>query len=203
MSGAYVSTERVASKTHEGVTLVMKRMSVARRTELERLQASARLRMRGLQRQLAPLSREFSEAAATAKKAGGALVFPDDKSTRLIELSDEIERIDREEMAPVAVSYFVEGIEGLTIDGEAATTDKLIALGPYDLYLEALERVTADMSLSPAEAQNLGSLSTSSAAEPESATRGTAIAVEQPDTTSSGAAPSSTVQASANATVTL
>src|SRR6185295_13917203 len=61
-------------------------------------------------------------------------------------LKGEIERIYLE--------WGLEAIEGLTIDGEAATPESLIERGPLLLAEEILSRIKAECGLSQAERKN-------------------------------------------------
>jgi hypothetical protein len=74
-------------------------------------------------------------------EAGGA----QDKLEAMV-LSAEIDR--------VYLEWGLEAVEGLTIDGEAATPQLLIEKGPADLAEEILRRVKAECGLSEDERKN-------------------------------------------------
>lgn len=52
------------------------------------------------------------------------------------------------------VTWGVEEVRGLEIDGEAATAESLAAAGPEGVFREALEAVKAECGLSEAERKN-------------------------------------------------
>src|SRR5258708_6767400 len=58
------------------------------------------------------------------------------------------------EIDRVYLQWGLEAVEGLTIDGEAATPARLIELGPMDLATEILARIKAECGLSEDERKN-------------------------------------------------
>lgn len=94
-------------------------------------------------------------------------------------LRDALERIDRAMSAPpgeardaqaaglaaeadmICLRWAVCGIEGLEIDGQAATVESLIERGPEPLVVETIERVRAECGLNEQERKNSESHSTS------------------------------------------
>jgi hypothetical protein len=219
----YSSTISIPSKVYEGVTFTILRMQWARRRELRRIQAPARERMQSLQKEMAPLSKAYSEAMAAAKAAVkperdrriaegatpeeataavplGTVAFDGTQLDRLMELSAAIDDIDRAELTREAVKFVLVGIEGLAIDGEPATVDLLQERGPDKLYAEIAEAVARELGLLPEEQENLGSPSTSAGVVDGSATPGTAEHAGKLVTITSAAAPSSTDPASATVT---
>src|SRR5436305_8127561 len=78
---------------------------------------------------------EFLEASGDAREKLEAAV-----------LATEIDR--------AYLEWGLEAVEGLTIDGEAATPERLIDLGPLDLAMEILSRIKAECGLTEGERKN-------------------------------------------------
>ena len=60
----------------------------------------------------------------------------------------------RAEIDRAHVDWGLAGVEGLTVDGAAATPELLAAAGPEELFREALEAVKAETGQSEAERKN-------------------------------------------------
>ena len=58
------------------------------------------------------------------------------------------------EMDRLYLAWGLEGVRGLSIDGEAATPDSLVARGPEPLVREALTAIRAECGLGQAEIKN-------------------------------------------------
>ena len=107
--------------------------------------------------------------------------FPAEKLKRWGELLTQINKIDADEMAPVAVRFVLVRIEDLKIEftstngallTDNATLDLIMEHGPDELYQEILHEVKRECGLLPEERENLSLPCTSAAAEggePESA----------------------------------
>ena len=128
----YASLVEVESKAFPGVRLAIRRMSFGRRLELTR-------RVQDLAKKLAFLAAAEADAASEAEQALlGA-------------------EIDREYL-----SWGLERVDGLEIDGETASVESLIEAGPEALVREALQAVRREAGLSESERKNCESRSTSS-----------------------------------------
>jgi hypothetical protein len=90
-----------------------------------------------LARQIREVGRriEFLEASGDAREKLEAAV-----------LAAEIDR--------VYLHWGLEAVEGLTIDGEAATPELLIERGPLDVAMEILSRIRAECGLTEDERKN-------------------------------------------------
>ncbi len=91
-----------------------------------------------------------------------------DLARRIREIGRKIEFLDasadlREHIEAAALKaeidrayleWGLEAIEGLEIDGEAATPEMLIERGPLNLALEMLEKIRAECGLTEAERKN-------------------------------------------------
>ncbi|HWB95680.1 MAG TPA: hypothetical protein VG672_03235 [Bryobacteraceae bacterium] len=107
----YESTVTVQAKSAPGVTLRIRRMSFGRRLELMR-------RIRELTRRAAALEETADEAEE--KMEAALLAF---------------------EMDRIYLTWGVEEIRGLEVDGMAATAESLAEAGPEPLFREALALV--------------------------------------------------------------
>jgi hypothetical protein len=211
----YLSTRRMESKSCPGVAFAIRKMTVGRRAALEELQREMRGRLQALQAEMAPLSKEYRAAVEAAKAAVrperdklvtggmarqeaereiplGPVDFDEEKLKRLMEFSERMGKVDREELTPSAIEFALVGIENLTIDGEPATLPKLRECGPDELYEEIAQAVAREMGLLPEERENLVSPSTSAAAVDGSEKPGSAATVEKLVMITSAGAPSIT-----------
>lgn len=70
-------------------------------------------------------------------------------------LRDKIDaRVLAGEIDGIYLTWGLDGIEGLEVDGEAATPESLIAKGPEDLSREAIAAIKAECGLSETERKN-------------------------------------------------
>lgn len=128
----YESQVETPSRAAPGVRFRVRRMSFGRRLELTR-------RLQEQAKRLAFLSAAESGEGVEAERALlGA-------------------EIDREYLR-----WGLAGLDGLAIDGEAATVESLIEAGPEELVREALEAVKREAGLSEKERKNSESHSISS-----------------------------------------
>lgn len=229
----YSSAHRIASKTCPGVAFVLKRTktSVRRRQAIEDIKAPFLDRMRPLREALEPLDAEYRVAIEAAELVGkadrdeliakgatvkearqqvprGTIEFADEKFREWSRLSQEIGRIDRDEMTPAVVCAMLSRIEGLEVEDPArpgedppvtipGTIDLVFEHGPDELYEEIAVEVARELGLIAEEKSNLSSPFTSPAAVEGTGTLGSADLAGMPATTSSADAPSSTALASA------
>jgi hypothetical protein len=228
----YSSQIRIESKKCAGVAFTLRKMMWKRRQALRDKQREAREKLRQVQEQRAPLSKEYVTATkaaealvklerekliaagATAEAAAkqvplGAIDFDESKLDKLMELAGEATRIDQEELTPVAVAFVLVGIEGLTYTdpdlGDTpvpATLDLLIQRGPDELYYEIAHAVAGELGLLPNEVSNLESPSTSAAAVDGSETPGSAAFAGKLVTTINEVVRSSTAPANAGVSIT-
>ena len=129
----YTSQIRVESKACAGVVFTILAMGWKRRAALRKLQASTRARITGLRDEMAPLSKAYDAAVRAAKGAVqpardqllaegktageaeaaiplGAVEFG--ALQTLMDLSAQVEEIDREELTPQAVRFCLVGTAG-------------------------------------------------------------------------------------------
>jgi hypothetical protein len=228
----YSSRIQIESQAFKGVAFSILKMSWKRRAELRDRQAAVRERLRAIQEQSAPLSKEYGEAVKAAKAAAqperdkliaggatpeaaakavplGAIGIDAAKLRTLMDLSEQASRIDQEELTPAAVEFALAGIEGLSYtdpdlgpDPVPATLELLVARGPDELYREIAQAVARELGLLPDEASNLELPSTSAAAVDGNATPGSAAVAGTPGMITSAVAPSSTAPESVDARIT-
>jgi len=134
----YESALRVESATTPGVRFTIRKISFGRRTELLR-------RVRELTRKV-----EFLEAGQRSRPEGHAtdVVFGEALGERA-----EAALLGRE-ADRVYLEWGLVSVEGLEIDGEAATLEGLIASGPEPLCDEILRAIQAECGLSAEERKN-------------------------------------------------
>jgi len=140
----YESTVEIESKQVDGVRFRIRRMSFGRRIELTKT----------IQGVLGKL--EFIEAGEKSahEEAEAALLGA---------------QVDREYLR-----WGLIAVEGLTIDGEAATVETLAESGPEELTAEVIEAIRREARLGEAEGKNFESHSTLS---PEAQPGGVATSV--------------------------
>ena len=91
------------------------------------------------------------ELARRIRETGRRLEFVEAGS----EVQDKLEgAVLQGELDRTYLEWALEAVEGLEIDGEAATPASLIEKGPLDLTLEILARIRAECGLSEAERKN-------------------------------------------------
>lgn len=142
----YESALRLVSASMPGVRFTIRKISFGRRTELLR-------RVRELTRKI-----EFLEAGqgldsrpegrATEVRDGSQAVFGEALGERA-----EAALLGRE-ADRVYLEWGLVSVEGLEIDGEAATLEGLIASGPEPLCDEILRAIQAECGLSAEERKN-------------------------------------------------
>jgi hypothetical protein len=134
----YESALRLVSASTPGVHFTIRKISFGRRTELLR-------RVRELTRKV-----EFLEAGQRLAPGGGTgtLIFGEALGERA-----EAALLGRE-ADRVYLEWGLVSVEGLEIDGEAATLEGLIASGPEPLCDEILRAIQAECGLSAEERKN-------------------------------------------------
>jgi hypothetical protein len=146
----YESALRLVSASTPGVRFTIRKISFGRRTELLR-------RVRELTRKV-----EFLEAGQRLA-SGGAGTQPMDsppegRATQVVFGEALGERAEAALLGREADRVYLEwglvSVEGLEIDGEAATLEALIASGPEPLCDEILRAIQAECGLSAEERKN-------------------------------------------------
>ena len=120
--------------SHESSVWLQSKMHAGVRFRIVRMSVARRIELARRIRE-AGRSLEFLEAGSDIREKLDAAV-----------LKGEIDR--------VYVAWGLEEIEGIEIDGEAATAELLIERGPADLAAEILTAIRGECSLSEAERKN-------------------------------------------------
>ena len=146
----YESALRLVSASTPGVHFTIRKISFGRRTELLR-------RVRELTRKI-----EFLEAGQRLASGGGGPQpmdsRPEGRATQVVFGEALGERAEAALLGREADRVYLEwglvSVEGLEIDGEAATLEGLIASGPEPLCDEILRAIQAECGLSAEERKN-------------------------------------------------
>lgn len=131
----FETTVRIESKIETGVVYVVKRISVVERANLlmERLNETARA----------------TELVELLKNAGDNQGGPEIIRARL-----EFDSLMNGKLLTAALRAKLAGIEGLTLNGEAATVESFIQYGPEALVREALEAANTASELTADQQKN-------------------------------------------------
>lgn len=189
----YSSTYRVDSKLRPGVVYVLRAVTHGRRRRLEELQAPAVAKIQKLRDE----SRQLVQEYEAWKKAGSAGEFA--RTSELRDYWQQIERIQDDEVEPIALTGLVVEIEGLVVDGQPATWDLLRKVGPDAILEELCGEVARGIQLTAEERENLCWPSTLAAQVDGRAVNGTASGAGTPDGTTTADAASTTAAGSARA----
>lgn len=174
----YSSTREFRSVLYPGVVARLNRMSDARRQQLLRTIAPSKEKER-------EFARKFRELDTKRVPA-----FNDDNSPKMnretgeqireftnkedeqemMYLLDDLTTFKQTEVYPAYLRWGVASLEGLEIDGEPATVDSLLELGPPELVEEILAAIEGRSEITADAAQNLG-LPTTTPAAVEQATQ--------------------------------
>ncbi len=130
----FETTVRIESKIEPSVVYVVKRISVVERANLlmETLNETARA----------------TELVELLKNAG------DNQGPEIIRARLELDSLMNGKLLSAALRAKLAGIEGLTLNGEAATVESFIQHGPEALVREALEAANAASELTADQQKN-------------------------------------------------
>ncbi|HEY1494105.1 MAG TPA: hypothetical protein VGF49_06160 [Candidatus Solibacter sp.] len=174
----YESKETFQSAAMDGVTFVLSKINVKRRLAFNLKMAAKFEALREIYRRRKPFADAYQDALRAARekarpeiealmaaedltreeatrRCAVKVTFDEEKLDQLVSLTEEAQAYDSRECTPEMVRFFLQSIDGLTIDGEPATPDLLIESGPDALYLEIAAAVSAQMGLSSEEKENL------------------------------------------------
>ena len=141
----------------KGVRFVLRKMTEGRRIKLRMALAGAQARIREL---LEEQERLLAPAGDVAKAELDA-----ETKAAVRKLSLAMAEIADNEITPAWVSWGLERIEGLEIDGQPATLESLIEAGPPQLYHEVADAIRKEAGLTEEEQGESGSPITSAAPE--------------------------------------
>jgi hypothetical protein len=123
-----ITTESTACP---GVTFTLNKMTEGRRIKLRLTMAEKTAKLREIMVEVNRLRED-----------------PEPNQARVAELLDTVTETLEDEITPAWVKWGLHSITGLTIDGQEATPDLLIADGPRDLYKEIAAAIKSEAGLS-------------------------------------------------------
>jgi hypothetical protein len=180
----YLSTKTIASKLFPGVTYALRKMSHPRRLAFNLSIAASLAKREDIGREFGPLQAERERIVSEAKISPCTCVHvehdpdsgrcktescdcrkpaTDEVDKRMAELEAAHSQIVLDEINPALVRWGLAKITGFEIDGRQPDTESLISEGPELLIHEIASEITSVMQLSPLEAENFVSPSTSGA----------------------------------------
>lgn len=174
----YESTQTFKSTTTPGVSFTLVKINVRQRLLFNLKMAKQFEELRAIYRKRKPFDDAYQDAIKAAREKARPeidalmqaesltredaikrlkipLDFAADKLDQMVALIEEADTYDAREVTPELVRYFLASIEGLTIDGEAATAALLIDKGPDELYREIAAAIAQQMGMTPEEKTNL------------------------------------------------
>lgn len=145
----YDSKKKVQSKLpgFEDVSFTLKKLTEGRRIKLNLALADVSARLRELVAESETLVPTLPEGQERATLDPVTLA-------RVRTLTEQTNLLIDSEVNPAWVRWGLDKIEGLEIDGEAATVETLISDGPAELYTEILTAIRKEAELSPEETKN-------------------------------------------------
>src|ERR1700735_4146200 len=155
----YESKKTFQSTTVPGVSFTLLKINVKRRLQFNLLMAKKFEELRTIYKRRKPIDDEYQDAIKAArekarpeiealmetesisreeatKRSKVTLEFPEDKLDLMLTITQEAQEYDARECTPDMVKFFLQSIDGLTIDDQPATDISLINDGPDDLYQE-------------------------------------------------------------------
>lgn len=171
----YSSTETFPSQSVPGVSFTLKKRSAGRRARFNLAIAPLTQKLQTLQSEgeLAEskpcptcthevskhnvLTNDCQQDGCNCKAAKGQ-----DFETRM-RVMIELSNVDHDEIQPRRIREFLKSLDGLEIDGQAATADTLLSDGPEDLVDEIDAQIKKLLTLSESERKNSESPTTSGA----------------------------------------
>ena len=179
----FITTVRKESATFPGVFYTMNRMSEARRAQLRLRIAESTSRIRNLLREMSSIEEKYPFTPEKAR--------PEEIDSELMVLGDKMEQISSDEINPQWLMWGLKGLEGLEIDGVAATPELLISDGPPALFTEIVTEIKRVAQLSGDEEKNSGSPTISGEQTVGEKTNTSAVSASSSDTITSETVPSS------------
>lgn len=189
---SYSSTKTVASKAHEGVTLTIRVMSEAFRSNLMLELMSVMAEIRQLQLEM----KTYEDALPRNEKEEVDYVkaMNTEAMACLQGLTDKILVIHKVRVHPIYAREGFVRVNGLSLDGDDnPSIDKIRLSGSEMLYNEIVEAIKAEVDLTDAQRTNFGSPTSSGALDQEAKNSMTAPSVEITDSTNSETADASTL----------
>lgn len=187
----YESTITKDAQACAGVRYTFRRMSEGMRIELRRKLAAAFARLRDLAQDREDLDAAMAERLSKPIEQITMAELTPAERARLARILDEQALVQECDIQPGYFDAAFVAVEGLTIDGIAPDGALLRAAGPPNLVREITEAILAESMLTPAERENFG-LPTTSGAQVDGPTTGTAAPHASGSDSTSGASAAST-----------
>lgn len=152
---------KIESKTCEGVTFTIHRLTEGKRIEITRKLLSAFSEIEKLRVEAAQKYQQLRPFIAAGDQPGNELDTVALAEVQIIR--DRIDGIEADQIMPIFVEELLVEVNGLTIDGVNADKEATIKNGPRELYQEIVEAINEERGLTPTESGNSESPSTSTA----------------------------------------
>jgi hypothetical protein len=166
----FSKTYKVESESFPGVVVTLRRIGPPERNALELKLASVRSRQRELATRIESLEKRINAILDTAAKDDDGKVIEADLPDTAVTLTAEWQSLSvqalelaRSEIDPVFVKAAVSDITELTYEGQPATAELVCQYGPESLFNEIAKEIGRNIRLTPEQAENFGSPSTSGA----------------------------------------
>jgi hypothetical protein len=176
----YSSTRTVQSRLpdFEGVSFTIRRISDGLRNQYRLETAGALREQADLIEQREDLVDAIRERMGMDEKAFSEVrmdQLPRSDRRTLREVGTKIDQLNSEAIYPAMIEVGLVSVDGLTIDGQPVDVDSLHRVGPESLVAEILFEIRKEFGLAVEAQENLGSPTTSGAAEGGKATDTAAV----------------------------
>jgi hypothetical protein len=138
------TSKTITSKLYPEVTYTVRSLSEGRRQQLTAQIADATYKMYDL----------IGQSKALLPELTAETILDPITEYKVKALNDKISELANRDMRPAWIRVYVTKIDGLEIDGVAATVDSFLSDAPSDMVLEAAELIRGQAELSVDEVKN-------------------------------------------------